>query len=74
MRALVAAGTLCSLLLRPEAIVLGPLFEVVVFSERVPTADTPIIPAPGSRVTACLLDSNAEMELGTGGSVANRTL
>ena len=46
---------------------------VVVFSERAPTVDTSIIRAPGSRVTACLLVSNVEMELGTGGSVANQT-
>lgn len=73
MRELNTAGTLERLWLTLEATVSGPLFEVVVLTEEAPTADTPMAPAPGNRVTACLLDSNADIEPGTGGSVANLT-
>ena len=73
MRELNAAGTLERLWLTLEVTVLGPLFEVVVLTEEAPTADTPMAPAPGNQVTACLLDSNADIEPGTGGSVANLT-
>ena len=68
-----AAGTLERLWLTLEATVSGPLFEVIVLTEEAPTDDTPMAPAPGNRVTACLLDSNADIEPGTGGSVANLT-
>ena len=74
MRELNAAGALGQLLLTLEATVSGPLLEVIVFTEEVPTADTPMAPAPGNLVTACLLDSNTDIEPGTGGSVANLTL
>ena len=74
MREVNAAGAPRLLLLTSEAIVSGALFVVIVFTEEVPTADTPILPAPGSRVTACLLDNRADMEVGIDGSVTNLTL
>ena len=61
MREVNAAGAPRLLLLTSEAIVSGALFVVIVFTEEVPTADTPILPAPGSRVTACLLDNRADV-------------
>ena len=74
MREVNTAGAPRLLLLTSETIVSGALFVVIVFTEEVPTADTPILPAPGSRVTACLLDNRADMEVGIGGSVTNLTL
>ena len=74
MREVNAAGAPRLLLLTSEAIVSGALFVVIVFTEEVPTADTPILPAPGSRVMACLLDNRADMEVGIEGSVTNLTL
>lgn len=47
---------------------------IVVFTEEACTAGTPMAPAPGNLVTACLLDSNTDIEPGTGGSAANLTL
>ena len=73
MHELNAVGTLERLWLTLEATVSGPLFEVIVLTEEAPTADTPMAPAPSNRVTMCLLDSNVDIEPGTGGSVANLT-
>lgn len=73
MRVLDAAGALGLLSFKLEAIVSLPLFEVIVLTDEAPTADTPIAPAPGSRVTACFLVNNTDMELGTRGSGANLT-
>ena len=74
MREVNAASALGLLSLTSETIVSGALFVVVVFTEEVPTADTPIFPTPGSRVTACLFDNKADMEVGIEGSTANLTL
>ena len=57
-----------------ETIFSGALFIVIDFTEEVPTADTPILPAPGNHVTACLFDNRVDMEVGIRGSVANLTL
>ena len=69
-----AAGASRLLLLTSETIVSGALFVVIVFTDDVPAADTPILPAPGNLVTACLFDNSADMEVGIEGSVANLTL
>ena len=74
MHEIIAAGAPRLLLLASETIVSGALFIVIVFSEEVPAADTPILPAPGNLVTVCLLDNRADMEVGIKGSVANLTL
>ena len=74
MREVNAASALGLLSLTSEAIVSGALFVVMVFTEEVPTADTPIFPTPGNRVTACLFDNKADMEVGIEGSMANLTL
>ena len=73
MRVVDAAGTLRLPLLALEMMVSAALFEVIVLSEEAPTTDTPILPAPGNRVTACFFDSKADIEEGTVGSVANLT-
>ena len=52
----------------------GALFVVIDLTDDVPTADFPIEPTPGSRVTACLFDRRTEIEVGIGASVANLTL
>ena len=74
MREVNAASALGLLSLTSEAIVSGALFVVMVFTEEVPTVDTPIFPTPGNRVTACLFDNKANMEVGIEGSTANLTL
>ena len=74
MREINAAGASGPLLLTLETIDSGALFVVIIFTEEVPAADTPILPAPGNLVMVCLLDNRADMEVGIEGSVANLTL
>ena len=68
------AGAPGLLLLTSETIISGALFIVIVFTEEVPAADTPILPAPGNLVMVCIFDNRADMEVGIEGSVANLTL
>ena len=74
MHEVYAAGAPRLLLLTSETIVSGALFVIIVFPEAVPTVDTPILPVPGSCVTACLIDNRAAMEVGIEGSITNLTL
>lgn len=73
MRVWDAAGTLGLPVLALVTTVSCSLLVIVVLAGEASTADTPIFPAPGNRVTACLLVNNADIEFGTGGAAANRT-